>query len=190
MRKIGWLSVLLSVLAYGLLAVVGHGLGYLYLKNGPQGGGGLRGVFELYVARPINPFAGGFLGDLRATFVLAWLVGLAVGVVVLALFVLLATRSGSAFGVFTGAWLGAILGTALAGVVSSLISISEFVRSDSRFDLQWNLQVFGSLEHGLYWGAVAGWIVALAAVLGGLGRGRRTTEPAPPPPDSSWQPQR
>jgi hypothetical protein len=104
--------------------------------------------------------------------------------------VLLASRSGTGFGVFTGAWLGTILGTALAGVVSSLISIQEFLGQSSRFDLQWDFQVFGGLQHGLYWGAVTGWLIGLVALLGNLGRRRRSTYAAPPPPDSSWQPER
>ena len=185
MRKIGWLSVLLGLLAYVVIAVAGHVVAYLYQRHGPIGGGRLRSLFELYVGRQTNPFPAGFLGEVRGTFVLAWLVGLATGIVVLTVFVLVSSSSGSATAVFTGAWLGTILGTALAGVVASVITISTFVGSSSRFATQTDLQVFGGLQHGLYWGAVAGVLVGLAALLGSLGRRRRRPYGVPLAADSS-----
>ncbi len=190
MRKIGWLSVALSLLAYLVLAVAGNALGYLYERDAPSTL--RRNVFvDVFVGRAANAFPGGYTdSDAQVRWAAAWLVGLVIGLVVLAVFVLVASRSGSGFALFTGAWLGTVLGTALAGIPSTLIVLAYFTDAARPDSLQWGVQSFFGLQHGLYWGAVTGWLVGLVALLGNLGRRRRTTFAGVPSPDSSFAPPR
>jgi hypothetical protein len=169
--KIRVLPVALALGGYVLLAVIGHVLGYLYVRH-------MRSqsmVLDMYVGRQLSPFLGGFMGDLRVRGLVAWGLGLLVALVVLAVFVLLTSRGGPA-AVFSGAWLGSILGSAAGGLVATAIFLSVMFPSGmDGFAQQRSIQYLNSLSHGLYYGAVAGFFVGLAAMLGALGRSTRRT---------------
>jgi hypothetical protein len=178
--KIRVLPVVLALGGYALLAVIGHVLGYLYVRHL---GGGRSMVLDLFLGRQLNPFYGGFMPDLRVRGVMAWVIGLVVALVVVAGFVLL-TSSGGPRAVFTGGWLGSILGSAAGSLVAATIFLPALFRSSTAgFDQQRYIQYLSSLQHGLYYGAVAGLFVGLAAMLGALGGSRgRTAVDAPPVP--------
>jgi len=171
--KIRVLPVALALGGYVLLAVVGHVLGYLYVRHVSRSGGM---VLDLFVGRQISPFSGGFMGDLRARGLTAWVLGLVVALVVLTGFVLLTSRGGPG-AVFSGAWLGSILGSAAGSVVAITVFFPVlFPSGTGGFAEQRSIQFFSSLQHGLYYGAVAGIFVGLAAMLGALGRSTRRTQ--------------
>jgi len=177
--KIRVLPLVLALAGYALLAVLGHVLGYLY---GRHLGSGRDMLLDMFVGR-VNPFAGGFMGDLRARGLTAWVIGLVVAMVVLAGFVLL-TSSGGPRAVFAGGWLGSILGSAAGSFVAATVFLPALFRSSTAgFEQQRYIQYISAVEHGLYFGAVTGLFVGLAAMLGALGGSRRhTAVDAPPVP--------
>jgi hypothetical protein len=165
------LPLVLALGGYVLLAVVGHVLGYLYVRHMRSQGM----VLDTFVGRQVSPFPGGFMGELRARGLLAWLLGLVVALVVLAVFVLLTSRGGPA-AVFSGAWLGSILGSAAGNLVAITVFLPVLFPSGTNgLDQQRPIQYLSSLQHGLYYGLVAGFFVGLVAMLGALGRSTRRT---------------
>jgi hypothetical protein len=177
MGKVRLLPVALALVGYSVLAVVGHVLGYLYVRHLSS----RSMVLDMFVGRQVNPFSGGFLGDLRARGLMAWVLGLVVALVVVAGFVLFTARGGPR-SVFTGAWLGSILGSAAGSLVSATVFLPSLFPSGSNgFDQQRWIQYLSSLQHGLYYGTVAGLFVGLAAMLGALGGSTRRTAVGSPP---------
>jgi len=172
------LPVVLALGGYALLAVIGQVLGYLYVRHL---GNRRNMVIDMFVGRQVNPFSGGFMGDLRARGLMAWAIGLVVALVVVAGFVLLTARGGPR-AVLTGGWLGSILGSAAGSLVSAIVFLPYLFRSSTAgFDQQRYIQYLSSVQHGLYYGAVAGLFVGLAAMLGALGGSPRHTDADAPP---------
>jgi hypothetical protein len=171
MSRFRVLPVALALGGYALLAVVGHVLGYLYVRHLSS----RSMVLDMFVGRQVNPFSGGFLDDLRARGLAAWVIGLLVALLVVAGFVLFTARGGPR-SVFTGAWLGSILGSAAGSLVAATVFLpSLFPSGTNGLDQQRWIQYLSSLQHGLYYGTVAGLFVGLAAMLGALGRSNRRT---------------
>jgi len=138
---------------------------YLYGPMAPVGGPGLIGDRDF--GDSIAQLGGGLVPVLVVVFLFTWAAGRA-------------ARSGSAVSVLFGAWLGTILGTGLGG----LAALQVFVwQNDSAVSGPGLHQIrFVRIETGLYWGAVAGLLVGLVAMLAFAITRRGATEP---PEDAS-----
>ncbi len=165
--KVRWLSVLLGLGTFLVLAAVGHVLGYLYLRHRGVGGSGLLDVF---VGEQLDPWVGGVLADVvRLRGVVAWLLGLVTAVAVLALALVLTVRRGEPVTAVAGGWLGSILGTAAGGLVA-MVAFLHGLGGRESFDVLGSREVLFGVMRGLYWGTAAGWLVGVAAALGARGR--------------------
>jgi hypothetical protein len=179
MNKVRWLSVLLGLGTYLVLAALGHLVSYLYLRNRDLGESGL---FAVFVWQQLNPWVGGVLAeDVELRGAVAWLLGLAAAVVVVALSLVLTARAGQGVAAFTGGWLGSILGCGFAGLVSMAAFLTG-LGGREWFDEQWSRDVLFGVMRGLYWGAAAGWLVGLAAAFGAMGSSSRSRPVDSPPP--------
>ena len=118
-----------------------------------------------FVYAPLAPLGGpGLVGDTDFTDSIVQLLGGLVPVVVVVfLLTWLGARTGSTLGVLFGAWLGTIVGVGLGGLVSFEIYLRRNDLTEGFFGVQQGR--FLALDHGLYWGAVAGLLLGLVAML-------------------------
>lgn len=145
-------------------------------------------VLGAFVYGPLAPLGSpGIVGD--ADFgdsIVQLLGGLVPVVVVVFLFTWVAARSGSALSTLFGAWLGAVLGTGLGALVSFEIFLRRNDLTEGFFGLQ--QARFIRLDNGLYWGAAAGLLLGLVAMLAlAVSRPRaegEVAEPTPAPADT------
>jgi hypothetical protein len=152
-------------------------------------------ALNVFVYGPMAPLGvSGIIGDEPFGDSITRLGGGLVPVVVLVfLFTWLAARAGSSFTVLLGAWLGTVLGTGLGALVSYQIFVEQ---SDLPGDFPgMQAQRAASLDHGLYWGAIAGLLIGLVALLIWLMVRPRGDQPAPgeapdqgPPDVTSYPP--
>jgi hypothetical protein len=185
-------AIVTTLLAVVLLA----GSGLLWEILDDQDVAGLRDPDSLvgtFVYAQMAPLGGpGIVGDREFADSIAQLGGGLVPVVVVVfLFTWLAARGGSSFGVLMGAWLGTVLGAGLG----ALVAFQVFVWQND-VDVPGVHQIRADrIDTGLYWGAVAGLLLGLVAMLARVVSRPRAEEPppaapdsAPPPPDDSSYP--
>lgn len=121
---------------------------YVYGPLAPVGSPGLIG--DRSFEDSIIQLGGGLVPVVILVFLFTWVAGRA-------------ARAGSALTVLLGAWLGTVLGTGLGGLAAAQVFIS---RSDLPSDALGLQQIRSQrLESGLYWGACAGLLVGLVALL-------------------------
>ena len=89
-----------------------------------------------------------------------------------------AARAGSSFTVLLGAWLGTVLGVAAGALASFQVFLWQNDFPDGFLVVQ--QMRFSRLGAGLYWGAVAGLLLGLVALLVWLIVRPRAGEPEPP----------
>lgn len=141
---------------------------YVYRELAPVGTTGLVGAGSFGDA--IARFGGGLVPVVILVFLFTWLAARA-------------ARAGSAFTVLLGAWLGTVLGVGLGGLASFQVFIWQEDLGDSFVGLQ--ATRVSRIGTGLYWGAVAGLVIGLIALLTWLIARPRAEEPLPEePPDS------
>jgi hypothetical protein len=157
---------------------------YFYNPMAPVGVPGIVGDADF--TDSITQMGGGLVPVVILVFLFTWLAGRAAG-------------AGSSFTVLLGAWLGTILGTGLGGGAAFQVFVWQ-----SDFDSNApGLQQFrmDSIQSGLYWGALAGLLVGLVAMLAFAVSRRGPAEPdlySPPrhaghgqgPDDTSYPPPR
>jgi hypothetical protein len=169
MRTVRWSSVALGLVTLTVLAV----LGGVWDRMARGRTSPLRSPWiDAFVTRVVGPFDGGFREPVQTQAVLAWGLGLLVALLVLAVTLAVASRAGSSFATIAGGWLGSILGCGLGGFAATLVVLADFLGDGGQFSQQLAMQVYTSLTHGLYWGALVGWFVGCVALLGGVGTPR------------------
>jgi len=163
-----WLAAIVTTLVVVVL-LAGCGLAWEWLVDQDVSAlGDPESLLGTYVYGPLAPVGSpGIIGDRSFEDSIIQLGGGLVPVVILVfLFTWIAgraARAGSALTVLLGAWLGTVLGTALGGVAAAQVFIW---RSDLPSDSLGLQQIrFERLQSGLYWGACAGLLVGLVAVL-------------------------
>jgi hypothetical protein len=180
-----WVPAIVTTLL-GVVALFGCGLAREILVD--------RGVSALtdpdslvgtYVYRPLAPVGSpGIVGDADFAESIAQLGGGLVPVVILVfLFTWLAARAaraGSAFTVLLGAWLGTVLGVGLGALTAYQVFLWQ---NDDLADALVGLEQvrLDRLGSGLYWGAIAGLLLGLVAMLVWLIVRPRAAEPEPEP---------
>lgn len=150
---------------------------YLYGPMAPVGGPGIVG--ERPFGEVISEFGAGLVPVVVLVFLFTWLSARA-------------ARSGSSFTVLLGAWLGTVLGVGLGGLASYQVFLWNVDLPEGAGFL--HLERLRRLEHGLYWGATGGLLIALVALLIWLiarpRADKSSPEPSPEPvtETSSWPP--
>jgi hypothetical protein len=178
-----WVPAIVTTL-FAVLLLFGCGLVREILVD--RGVAALRdpdSVLGAFVYNPMAPVGSpGIVGDGDFADSIAQLgSGLVPVVILVFLFTWLsarAARAGSSFTVLLGAWLGTVLGVGLGAVVSLQVFLWQNDLTDSYAGLQ-QLRV-SRLGAGLYWGAVAGLLLGLVALLVWLIVRPRAAEPEPP----------
>ena len=180
-------SLLVAVLAFG------GGLLWEILQDQDDARlGNPNSLIGSFVYTPLAPLGGtGIVGDADMSDALVQLGGGLVPVVILVfLFTWMgarAARAGSSLPVLFGAWLGTVLGVGLGAVTS----FEVFLRRNDLIDGFAGLQQLrvNHIGSGLYWGAAAGLLIGLVALLTwGIASkpvveepdSRRTFDPLPP----------
>jgi hypothetical protein len=157
---------------------------YFYNPMAPVGVPGIVG--EADFSDSITQMGGGLVPVVILVFLFTWLAGRA-------------ARAGSSFTVLLGAWLGTILGTGLGGAAAFQVFVWQSDFPSNSPGLQ-QIRV-DSIQSGLYWGALAGLLVGLVAMLAFAVSRRGAAEPelySPPrhagpgqgPDDTSYPPPR
>ncbi len=148
-----------------VVLVVGSGLLWEILRDQDVAAlGDADSLLGSFVYGQLPPLGGpGIVGDADfADAIVPMLAGLVPVAVVVFLFTWLAGRSGS-FGTLLGAWLGTALGVGLG----ALVRFEVFARQNDLTDEFFGIQQarVESVELGLYWGAAAGLLLGLLAML-------------------------
>lgn len=177
-----WVPALVTTL---LVAVLLFGCGLLREFLDDQDIARLRdpeGALGAYLYYPMAPLsAPGIIGDASFGDSMAQLGGGLVLVVILVfLFTWIsarAARAGSSFTVLLGAWLGTALGVGLGSVASFQVFVWQN-DIDTGFLAAHSLRV-DRLGAGLYWGAVAGLLAGVVALLSWVIARPRADEPSP-----------
>ncbi len=121
---------------------------YFYNPMAPVGVPGIVGDADF--SDSITQMGGGLVPVVILVFLFTWLAGRA-------------ARAGSSFTVLLGAWLGTILGTGLGGAAAFQVFVWQSDFPSNAPGLQ---QIrMDSIQRGLYWGALAGLLVGLVAML-------------------------
>ena len=182
MNRLRILPTVLALGAFTLMALVGAVFAEVYRRH-LYGDGDRAGFwFQIFAGTQSSPFFGRLYGTgLQGRDLAAWLLGAVVASVVLAVVVLLTSRAGSRTTSFVGGWLGSILAVGAGSTVSAVLWLQRSMPGsapDRVLDQMRAQQIFAGINHGLYWGVLAGWLIGLAAVAG-LVLGGRSGAPAP-----------
>lgn len=149
---------------------------FVYHPLAPLGGLGIVGDRDM--SDSLAQFGGGLVPVVIVVFLFTWLSARA-------------ARAGSSFPVLLGAWLGAVIGVGLGALASYQVFLWQNDVGDDLFPV--HQQRVEQLEVGAYWGAAAGLVIGLVALLTWLMVRPSGVEPAeeapqPGPPDLSSYP--
>ena len=170
-----------ALVSLGVLALLGAIVGEIHQRTIMGKAGELGEWLTIFVGYQANPFAGRVFGG-PASHVLGWLLGLVVaGAILWFVRSNVGRRTDDATATFLATWVGTVIGVGVGGIVSMLVVFASFGYGGRMYASQ----LLQSLQHGFYWGVIAGPLVAFG-VLMFAGPERRGSGPGdslnPPPP--------